>query len=235
MSAAALEAMREIRQEDGFDEAVFIKSHLRAFAALYSISISEAGGIIRASRQKTAARFEWLAAVSSAAGQGFVSLKGVLVANVLFQHFNDSNQYAWPSWQTIARLAGWSESNRQGVAEGLNQLTRIGAIERVPVRNCPPEIARQILNRKSKGGSGRDPRSVAFKRIDVAAWRTSDLSTDHRHISVHEPETLNHKGKPQRLRRDSSSTEGSSSESLMTAATSQNLNDGANERQVAYG
>lgn len=235
MSSAALEAMREIRQEYGFDERQFVKSGLKAFAAIYGISVSEAGEIVRSTRRKTSVRFEWLAAVSAAAGQGSISLKGLLVANVLFQHFNDASQYAWPAWQTIARLAGWSETNRQGVAEGLSQLTRLGAIERIPARDCPPEIARQIFGQKSKGGSGRDARSVAFKRIDVRAWKTGDLSTVHVHSSVREPETLNHKVQPQPLRGDFTYSDGASSESLMTSSTLQNLSDEGNERRAAHG
>ncbi|MET3659979.1 hypothetical protein [Aquamicrobium ahrensii] len=233
----AQEAFKSLRSQPGFDERDFEAWESDRFCQQNGISGSELAEIIRNTRPKKATtRFEWLAAVTEAAGRGTVTLKGVLVANVLFQHFNDSSPYAWPSWKTIARLAGWSETNRQGVAEGLKQLSDIGAITRIAARDCPEAITAKILTPKTKGGSGRDARSVVFKRVDALEWKKGDVSMIHVHTCVREPETLNHKVQPQPATQGFlSSTTVPSSEAYKTAATSQIRDDGEDERRQAYG
>lgn len=233
MSAAAIEALRELRAAPGFDEAAFIRDQVATFAHLYGLTRAEAGEIVRSTRLADRSRYDWLAGITQAAGRGTITLKAVLVGAALFQRFNDASPYCWPSQQSLASAIGWT--SKRGVLHGLAQLEAIGAIERIAARNLPPEIAHKVFSSREEGGSGRDPRAMAYKRINVDMWQSSNRCPDRPPIWVSDPVTLNHKGKPQRLRRDSSFTECSSSESLMTAATSQNLNDGVNERQVANG
>lgn len=199
----ALAAYRSLRNDAGFDERFFEVYHADRFCAQHGITFPELLEIQRESRPKPdAGRFVWLEAVTIACGQGRISQKGMLVGVALFCCFNDRSPYAWPSQQTIASRAGWS--GIRAVTYGLTQLTELGAIERVLARNLPVDVAASVLGAKAEGGSGRNLRSVAYKRVPPSEWQNvdtrTDRSTNNRNSSFH----LNHKAKPKPLRGDSS-------------------------------
>lgn len=192
----AAKELTALREQPGFDESVFIAWDLGSFADRFCISTQEAADILRNTRPAPdKSRFQWLEAVTQACGRGQMSQKGVLVANVLFGCFNDSSPYCWPSQQTIAKRAGWTSI--RAVTYGLSQLSELGAIERILARNLPVDVAEKVLGAKEEGGSGRDVRSAAYKRVPPSVWQKvearTECSTNNRNSSFH----LNHKTQPE--------------------------------------
>lgn len=192
----ATAAFRAVRTAPGFDQRMFDAYERDKFAEHFGITSEQMLEIIKASCPKvTADRFEWLEAVVSATGQGRITQKGLIVACVLFAHFNDASPYAWPSQQTIASRAGWTGT--RAVKYGLAQLVELGAIEKIAAKNLPVEIAQKVLSAKSDGGSGRDVRSVTYKRLALTEWKNGKGCTDYSPIKVNGSFPLNLKGKPQ--------------------------------------
>lgn len=232
----ALEEFKSLQARPGFDLVDFHRWNAARFKEQFNISYDDLDAIIRYSMPKaTNSRFLWLEAVTAACGRGIITQKALLVGNALFLRFNEAHPYAWPSQETIARNVGWSSSNKRGVLEGLAQLETIGALKRVLARNCPPDIARQILAPKNEGGSGRDKRSVSYRRVDVSEWKNSNECTDHAPNKVHESRALNHKYKPKLLCRDFSHSDDANDLTLLQVGTSQIGYDTEQGKKHRYG
>lgn len=191
----ATEEIKALRSQPGFNEASFASWDLTSFADRFAISTQEASEILRSTRPAAnSSRFEWLESVNAACGRGEISQKGLIVAVVLFSHFNDRSPYCWPPQQTIAKKAGWG--GVRAVSYGLSQLCKIGAIERILARDLPTEVATKVLARKSAGGSGRDIRSISYKRVDPQHWQSVDTRTECSYNNRNDPFYLNHKVQP---------------------------------------
>lgn len=173
-------------------------------AAELETSVAEIQSICRSMNAPTAERFVWLAALTQACGAGLISQKGLLVGLALFQRFNDVSVYAWPSQESIARQVGWAVTSKRNVITGLDQLVGLGAIVRVAARHCPPDVARAIFAPKAQGGSGRDVRGLAYKRLPPEAWQNSDRWSVRTPNKVASSTTLNLKAKPLLASPDSS-------------------------------
>lgn len=219
----AQEAFKQLRKQPGFDERDFLSWDAGKFTQIHGITLDDLAEIRSDARRRARAdRFEWLQAVSQ---HRKIKLRALRVAVALFSFANERG-YCWPSQRTIARSIGYADTinSAREIRGAIADLAAIGSIEVLKLPHLPKELADKAMGATTAGGSGRNCRGKAYALVLPEQWKEKATQGLIAPMNTGaDCPSITTSSNPDVLAHDSTYTDGSSSESLMAAATSQSL------------